>query len=211
MLFNEEGNNGMASFDGGAPVILRKNEKVSLKKHGKNFDEIKIGLGWHAAERGGATYDLDASAFMLTENGKVHGADDFIFYGHTDNDSKSIHHMGDDLVGGDGNDDDEVIMAHLKKIPSYIDKVLIVVSIYDARAKRQTFGEVDSAYIHIIDAKTNDEISRFDLTEDYSTSTAIEVAALVRDGNSWYFEAVGSGKMEELGDICRRYGLAVAD
>ena len=114
------------------PISLKKGQKVSLTKGNPGLRNVVVGIGWDInAYDTGADYDLDASAFCLTDNGKVSSADDFIYYGNLNHPSGSVCHLGDNLTGaGDG--DDEQIKIDLSKVPANISKVAFTVTIYDA-------------------------------------------------------------------------------
>ena len=104
-------------------VCLSKGQKVSLTKDNPGLKKVVVGLGWdvNAFDTGG-DFDLDAAAFLLTENGKVSRFEDFVFYGNLKHPSGSVEHMGDNLTGaGDG--DDEQIKINLAGIPDNIVKI----------------------------------------------------------------------------------------
>ena len=140
------------------PINLAKGQKVDLTKGNPSLKNIMVGLGWDVnAFDSGADFDLDAAAFMVGSNGKCPTEKEFVFYGNLEHTSGAIKHMGDNLTGaGDG--DDEQIQVDLTKIPANVEKVAFTVTIYDAEVRRQNFGQVSNAFIHIIDEAT--EIGR---------------------------------------------------
>ncbi len=71
-------------------------------------------------------------------------------------------------------------------------KISFTVTIHEADARGQNFGQVSNAYIRIVDTAKNEELLRYDLGEDYSIETAIVVAELYRHNGEWKFAAVGS-------------------
>ena len=194
---------------------LKKNEGVDLKKMNKNITKVRVGLGWDANTTGSDDFDLDASAFLLGPNGKTRTEKDLVFYGSLDHVSDSVHHMGDNLVGGSGQgrDDDEQITVDLTKIPSSIQEIVFTVTIYDFDVRNQNFGMVQNAYIRVLDesdpAKTGNELVRYDLTEDFSRATAVIAAKLARDGDSWQFVALGESYQGGLRGLCGKYGVNV--
>lgn len=200
-----------ASLNAGTEVInLRKGERVSLTKENPNLDKIHVGLGWDENTNVNKIhdFDLDASVFMLGEDEKVHNVRDFVFYKNLQSPDGSVVHTGDNLTGnGDG--DDEVIKVQLSKVPDYVKKLVFVVSIYQAHERRQNFGQVENAYIRILDDSTGRELLRYDLTEDYSSYSSVIVGEIYRHGNEWKFNAKGDGAKEELDGLCLRYGLSV--
>ena len=188
-------------------ISLQKGQKVDLTKGNPSLKHVLVGLGWDVNKYdGGAEFDLDASAFLLGANGQVPGTDAFVFYGNLKHPSGAVEHMGDNLTGaGDG--DDEQITVDLTKIPDNIDKIAFTVTIYEAEQRRQNFGQVSNAYIHIMDSDTNQELIRYDLGEDFSIETAIVVGEIYRHGGGWKFNAVGSGFQGGLAALCANYGI----
>lgn len=192
------------------PINLTKGQKVDLTKGNPGLKHIMIGLGWDVnAFDSGANFDLDASVFMVGENGKCPTDQEFIFYGNLKHKSGSVEHMGDNLTG-EGDGDDEQIKIDLSKIPENIARVAFTVTIYDAENRRQNFGQVSNAYIRIVDTVTNQEIIRYDLGEDFSIETAVVVGEIYRINGEWKFNAIGSGFQGGLAALCGHYGIEVA-
>ena len=153
-------------------VNLQKGGNVSLTKSEPGLKKINVGLGWDLRATDGADFDLDASAFLLTDSGKVRGDQDFIFYNNTKSSDGSVEHMGDNRTG-EGEGDDEVVAVNLDNVPADVQKVVVAVTIHDAESRRQNFGMVQSAFIRVVNAESNNEIARYDLSEDASTEAAM--------------------------------------
>ena len=191
------------------PVSLQKGQKVDLTKGNAGLSKIFIGLGWDINKYdGGHDFDLDASAFLCGENGKVKSDSDFVFYGNLIHSSNSVEHMGDNLTG-EGEGDDEVIKVDLSKIPAEVAKIDFTVTIYEADTRSQNFGMVSNAYIRVVDEKNGNELIRYDLGEDYSIETAIVVGQLYRQGTEWKFNAIGSGFSGGLKALSQNFGVNV--
>ena len=187
-------------------VNLKKGEKVDLTKGRAGLSKIIVGLGWDTNKFDGGDFDLDASAFLIGENGKVAGVQDFIYFNQLKHASGSVEHLGDNLTGaGDG--DDEQIKIDLNKVPAATTKIAITVTIHEAVARKQNFGLVSNAFIRIVDETSGQELMRYDLSEDYSIETALVFAEVYRQGAEWKFSAVGSGFKDGLAGLCRLYGL----
>ena len=189
------------------PINLTKGQKVNLSKDNPGLRNIRVGLGWDVnAFDSGADFDLDASAFLAGANGKCPTDTDFIFYGNLEHQSGAVKHMGDNLTG-EGDGDDEQIEVDLSMVPGNIEKIAFTVTIYDAEKRRQNFGQVSNAYIHILDTATNTELLRFDLGEDFSIETAVVVGELYKHNGEWKFNAIGSGFQGGLAALCAHYGI----
>ena len=188
-------------------ISLQKGQRVDLTKDRPSLKNVLIGLGWDINHYDGETdFDLDASAFMTKANGKVGNENDFIFYGNLNHVSGSVQHMGDNRTG-EGDGDDEVIKVQLDKIPSDYDTISFTVTIYEAEKRLQNFGMVENAYVRLIDEDTGEELVRFDLTEDFSTETALVVAEIYKRDGQWKFAALGSGYDGGLKALCKEYGI----
>ena len=190
-------------------ISLFKGQKVDLTKGNPGLSKIVVGLGWDVNKYdGGSAFDLDAAAFMLGANGKVLNDSDFVFYNNLKHSSGSVQHMGDNLTGaGDG--DDEQIKIDLSKVPANIEKIDFTVTIHEAEQRRQNFGQVSNAYIHVFDEANNNDLIRYDLGEDFSIETAVVVAELYRHSGEWKFNAIGSGFQGGLKALCQNFGINV--
>ncbi len=190
-------------------VSLTKGQKVDLTKGNPGLSKLVVGLGWDTNRYdGGADFDLDAAAFLLDGTGKVTGDADFVFYGNLKHASGAVEHLGDNLTG-EGDGDDEQIKINLSAVPANIEKIDFTVTIYDAEARRQNFGQVSNAFIRVVDESNNTELVRFDLGEDFSIETAVVVGELYRNNGEWKFNAIGSGFQGGLEALCRNYGVNV--
>ena len=190
-------------------IQLSKGQRIDLTKTNPGLTRAVIGLGWDTNKyQGGHDFDLDASAFLVDANDKCVNDQDFIFYNNLSHPSESVIHTGDNLTG-EGEGDDEQLIVDFSKIPSYVHKIGITVTIHDADARRQNFGQVTNAFVRLVDDASDNELLRFDLGEDFSIETAVVICELYRHGNEWKFSAIGSGFSGGLADLCRNYGLQV--
>ena len=191
------------------PISLSKGQKVDLTKGNPGLKSIMVGLGWDVNTfDSGADFDLDAAAFMLGENGKCPTENEFVFYNNLIHSSESVKHMGDNLTG-EGEGDDEQILVDLTKIPANISKIAFTVTIHDAAARKQNFGQVSNSFIRIVDNSNDKELIRYDLGEDFSIETAAVFGELYKNGGEWKFNAIGSGYQGGLAALCGNYGVEV--
>ena len=187
-------------------LSLTKGGNLSLTKEAPGMTKVLVGLGWDARSTDGVDFDLDASAFLLKADGKVRADSDFIFYNQLKSVDGSVEHTGDNRTG-EGDGDDEAIKVDLSKIPADIHKIAFTVTIHEAEARRQSFGQVRNAFIRIVNQDTNVEVGRYDLAEDASTETAMIFAELYRHGTEWKFRAVGQGFKGGLKPLAESFGL----
>lgn len=190
-------------------VSLQKGQKVSITKDNPGLTNVVVGLGWDVNRFDtGGSFDLDTAAFMLSDNGKCPSDNEFIFFGNLKHSTGCVEHLGDNRTGvGDG--DDEQIKINLSTIPANISKIAFSVTIYDADARRQNFGQINNAYIRIYNEATGEEILRYDLGEDFSIETAAVFGELYKNNNEWKFNAIGSGYQGGLAALCGNFGIDV--
>ena len=194
-------------------ISLQKGQKVSLSKESGSagLSRVVIGLGWDEVQQKRGFFapkpmpiDCDASAIML-KSGKLAGNDDLVYFGNLRHKSGTVMHMGDNLTGaGDG--DDEQIVVDLASVPAEYDRMVIVVNIYQAQKRGQHFGLIQNAFIRIVDGRNNNEMCKFNLTENYSGMTAMIFGEVYRHNGEWKFNAMGQGTNDGgLGELARRY------
>ena len=189
-------------------VSLAKGGNVSLTKEAPGLTAAVVGLGWDARTTSGSAFDLDASALLVDSVGKVLSDEHFVFFNNLTSPDGSVEHTGDNTTGlGDG--DDEAIRVGLTTVPAEVDKIVFAVSIYEADARRQSFGQVRNAFIRVVNADDGVELARYDLSEDASTETAMVFGEVYRRGGEWKFKAVGQGFAGGLGPLARNYGVNV--
>lgn len=191
-------------------INLQKGQKIDLTKGGAGLTGVMVGLGWDEAvpqqqSSGGfwglfksqsqqtQDIDCDASAILLDANGKLFGSDadsSCVYFGNLRHWSDAIVHQGDNLTGaGDG--DDEQIFVNLPRVPQEIQKIVFVVNIYDANVREQHFGMIKNAFIRLVNTQNQQEICRFNLSENYYGMTGMVVGELYRYNGEWKFNAIG--------------------
>ena len=189
-------------------ISLSKGGNISLSKTDPQLKNIHVGLSWDARATDGSDFDLDASVFMVTEDNKVRSDSDFIFYNQLKSTCGSVEHTGDNRTGT-GEGDDEVIIVKLDKVPADISKIVIAVTIHEAEARRQNFGQVHNAAIRLLNMDTNNEVTRFDLSEDASIETAMIFGEIYRHNGEWKFKAVGQGYAGGLKALAIQHGIHI--
>lgn len=189
-------------------ISLTKGGNVNLSKEAPSLSQMTVGLGWSPRVTDGQAFDLDAVAFLVAESGKVRSDSDFIFFNQLRSTDGSVEHTGDNRTG-DGLGDDELIKVDLTKIPSDVAKVVFCAVIYEGQARGQSFGQVNDAYIRIINAQDGIEVARYDLSEDSATETAMIFGELYKHHGEWKFRAVGQGFAGGLGVLASAFGVAV--
>jgi tellurium resistance protein TerD len=181
-------------------INLQKGQRESI--HAPKFT---IGLGWDTnSSSTGSAFDLDASVFILGDNKRLVADEYFVFYNNLKSPDGAVEHTGDNLTG-DGDGDDEQVKVDLSKIDAKVAEICIVVTIHEAEARRQNFGQVRNSFIRIFDTETGADILKYELEEDFSIETAVEFGRIYKKDNNWKFEAVGVGMKGGLQDYLNKY------
>ncbi|MBV2153836.1 TerD family protein [Kitasatospora sp. SUK 42] len=189
-------------------VSLSKGGNVSLTKEAPGLQAVVVGLGWDVRTTTGTDFDLDASALLCNDQGKVASDGNFVFFNNLKSPDGSVEHTGDNRTG-EGEGDDEAIKVNLAGVPGDVQKIVFPVSIYDAESRGQNFGQVRNAFIRVVNQADNAELARYDLSEDASTETAMVFGELYRNGGEWKFRAIGQGYASGLRGIAQDFGVNV--
>jgi tellurium resistance protein TerD len=186
-------------------INLSKGQKISLEKEAPGLKKILVGLGWDTKKSDtGVDFDLDSSVLLLNESGKLVSDAHFIFYNNLKSPDGSVEHTGDNRTGA-GEGDDEAVKVDLSKVAPEVKKIVFVVTIHDADARKQNFGQVSNSYVRLLDEANNKEIAKYDLGEDYSTETAMIMAELYNHGGEWKMTAVGNGYAGGLNAVVQQH------
>lgn len=201
-------------------INLSKGARINLAKTAPGSTKFRVGLGWTPNPTDtGAEFDLDVSLFGLKYVGdapKLVDAANFVFYnsenrtmdmgatlinvpaeqypkaGMPCSPCRGIIHSGDNLTGN-GEGDDETVYFDSAKISPEIEEISVIVTIHDADNRKQNFGQVRKAYIHIFPEGASEELARYELEEDFSVETAVQVGSFYKKDGTWSFKAVGAG------------------
>ncbi|MSU32187.1 MAG: TerD family protein [Pedosphaera sp.] len=181
-------------------INLTKGQRIDV-----GLRKAAIGLGWNPNTQASAHgYDLDASAFMLGENGKLVSGDHFVYYNNLESPDKALTSTGDNRTG-EGDGDDETLIADIDKIDARVSEIVFVVTIHEAEIRKQNFGQVRNAFIRIYDTANGEEICKYELDEDFSTESAVEFGRLYRRDGAWKFEAIGRGHKGGLENLVTKF------
>ena len=199
---NLNGNTNNTNQTSGMILNLNKNDILDLTKKNPGLRNVKLGAGWDISTNG-SDFDLDIAAFLLDANNKFNTVSNVIFFNNKA--GRGITLGGDNRTGA-GEGDDETINIELDNIDPSIVKIVFVVTIHEAMAKRQTFGMINNSYVRLVDLEQNGkELCRFNLKENGSTATSVIFAELYRSGSEWQFKAVGEGKIADLNGVLALY------
>ena len=200
-------------------INLQKGQKIDLTKGNAGLSELIVGLGWDPVEQSGGSggilgglfgskkseFDCDASVLLLDADGKFTRKEHMIFFNNLKSPCGSVTHLGDNRTGG-GEGDDEQVLIQLQKVPADIHKIVFVVNIYDCQKRKQDFGMIKNAFIRVVNKASMQEITRFNLTENYAGKTALIVGEVYRHQGEWKFAALGESSQDvSISAVVGRY------
>ena len=185
-------------------INLSKGQRINLAKEAPALKNLLVRLNWAPNNTStGTDFDLDSSVFMCDSTPRLLSDDHFIFYNNTTSPDGAIVHSGDDKTGGQG----EEIVIDMTKLDPRVEQISFIVTIHEAEARRQNFGQVPRSSITLINADTGVEIAQYSLGDDFSTERALEFGSIYkRDDGAWAFNAVGTGHNLGLAEFVRGYG-----
>lgn len=179
---------------------VRKGQKTVLFADG-TLPSVRACFGWNTKD---ARCDVDVSAFLLNENGKVPGDSWFVFYGQTTSPDQSTRFFITDSA------DREMITVDFTKLNSNVKKIVFVLTINDAFTRNLHFGMLEDAYIRLLDNR-NTELVSFKMTDYYPNVISMMIGELYEHKGSWKFNAVGNGVARDLAGLCALYGVQVVE
>ena len=189
-------------------INLKKGEGINLSKTAPALRTIRVGLGWDKRTAAGTDFDLDVSVFVCRLNDfnepKLISDDYFVFYNNKQSPDGAVTHSGDNR-SGEVRGDDEVIGIDLNKINAEAREISFIVTIHDAAARNQNFGQIQNAYIRLYDDANGQVVAEYDLDEMFSQETSVQFGSFFRATSDWAFKAVGAGYKLSLEDFVEGY------
>jgi stress response protein SCP2 len=200
----------------GESISMQQGQRISLSQTVPNLKKIMCGLGWDIPSHspgglfGGheepSNCDLDASVICLDADGAIDDQENIVYFGNLKHQCGGITHLGDNKTGA-GIGDDEQIVVELGKIPPAITKLVFTVSIYECSLRQQDFGRIENAYVRLVDAETDLEFARYNLSGQGGI-TGMIMAEIYREGDDWYMEAIGKGvQVNGIEELVRSYAV----
>ncbi len=183
-------------------INLQKGQRTEV-----GLQRLTVGVGWDPNPQASAhAYDLDLAIFMLDSRQKVPDERAFVFFNNKVSGDGAIT-LSDDDRSGQSSDrgDDESAKIDLALVRPDVQELIFVVTIHEAAERRQNFGQIRNSFIRLVDGRNQQELYKYELDEDFSTETAVELGRLYRRGDTWRFEATGRGSRNTLDDVVKQY------
>lgn len=163
---------------------------------------VRVVLVWSA---GSGVPEVDASALLLTSDGRVRDDGDFVFYNQPRHTSGAVRHLGKRSdPGGDAGGTSDAVEVDLRSVEPAVERIVLCAS-----ADGGTFGRVPGLSLRLLDTGTGTELARFDITA--GPETALVGGELYRRQGKWKFRAVGQGYATGLAGLATDFGITVDD
>lgn len=225
-------NNGAASGDVKTVVVDNSSQPLNLNLHKtsekplilsfekkSNIDEIITGMSWDpntSVSNGEADLDIYGLALSPFNNGtktvyNIKALDDVVYWDELRGGNTKGYGFtkSADNQTGEGDGDDEWLKVKLSGLKNTVDRFVVIISIYEASKKMQTFGSIKNAKFYLKDVNTGNILATFDLTNDYSTYTSLLAGEFVRTNDGWVFNFIGEGNHEEWAQFGPKYQSGV--
>ncbi len=158
--------------------------------------DVRVELSW--AEGAGGP-DIDVSALLLADGGRVRNDGDFVFYNQPLHASGAVRHVGKHRDAGVVTD---AVHVDLRSLEKAITRVVLCAS-----ADGGAFGQVTGLTLRLFGTGGRSEIARFDMQAD--TETAFIGGELYLREGRWKFRAVGQGYASGLAGLATDFGITV--
>ncbi len=185
------------------PMLMpvARGQKTALHLQESGCARIRFGFGWDAND---ARCDVDASAFLLGESGRVLSDEGFVFYGQQTSSDGSVRFQPS------GADDRETITVDIARIDPRIRKIVFVLTIDEALTQKLHFGMLQNVYLRILDDRDGREILSYPLGNAFENVTSMTLGELYLHQGQWKFNPVGNGVHMDLAGQCALYGVTLA-
>ena len=183
------------------PPLVHKLQKGQKSNLAGPLQKLKVCFGWNVKD---ARCDVDASAFLVTDTGKVPGDEWFVFYGQDSSPDRSVSFA----VTPNGADREE-ITVDLQRLDARIKKVVFVLTIDEAIPKNLNFSMLKDVYVRLVNGATGQELVSFTPAEYYPNVTSMTMGELYLYNGQWKFNPVGNGIHQDLAGQCAVYGVQI--
>ena len=180
---------------------MRRGQKTALDPQNSGLQVLKACFGWNISD---ARCDMDASAFLTDQTGKVPGDEWFVFYGQMGSPDRSVLFQADP-----SGRDREIITVDLRKLNPRIMKIVFVLTLNEAFEHNLNFSMIRDAYVRVLDGMTGREIVSYKLDEYYANVTSMTIGEIYLHNGQWKFNPVGSGVHQDLAGQCAIYGVEI--
>lgn len=149
---------------------------------------------------------VDAVAFLLTENGKVRGDADMVFYNH-----KAIPEGGIEMLEGSeaGGLRQQPFLLDLSRLPPGIVRICLCL-VADGLGV-ESIGQLARLGLRVYGGVSGAELVNTELTAPGAREAALIMAEIYLRNGEWKVKSIGQGFAEGLGALAANYGIVVAE
>jgi len=147
--------------------------------------------------------DVDASALLLGQDGRVRSDEDFVFYNQPRHPSGLVRYLPKRREPEGLTDSVEVDLGGLDRS---VERVLLAAS-----ADGGTFADVRDLVLLLVDAGSGETVARFEVRPETGSETALICGELYRRGDGWKFRALGQGYDTGLIALATEFGISVEE
>ncbi|WP_241387512.1 TerD family protein [Rhodococcus sp. CH91] len=173
--------------------LLAKGQNMPLPT---DVSHIDIVLGWTEAET-----EVDASALLLGDAGKVRSDADFVFYNQPESSDGSVRFLGN---GATEEGAQARISVDLATVPEDVHTIALAGSLSDG-----TFGALGKLTLRVVDP-TGRPVAEY-ITADADSESAFVFGEVYRRDGAWKVRAIGQGWDSGLAGLAQDYGVEVDD
>lgn len=174
-------------------TMMTKGANIAL-----SATSLRATISWDA---GPGVPDVDVSALLLTDAGKVRSDADFVFYNAPQHASGAVSHAGKQVAGRAT----DTVAVDVRRLEPDVTRVVV-----GASADGGTFGQVPGLRLEVTDAASGASVATFDIA-DATSETAFLFGELYLRNGAWKFRAVGQGYASGLAGLATDFGISVDD
>jgi len=192
--------------------LVKPGDDVNINARDPALKKLHIGVGWDLNAFDADAMDVDVSLFLLDKDGKTRIDEDFVFYNNMEALGGAVKHTGDNRTGAlEG--DDETVLIDLTGVPFDVQKIVFSLSLYRGEEKQQRLGQVQKAFIRILNPENSVELLRYNLDKELedNNQTAMLVGSINREGPKWHFTPLAEAVEGGLGAVARRFGCIIVE
>lgn len=187
-------------------TVITKGGNFNITRYDNTMNNLTVALGWADTTKGkDQPLSIDSSIILLGSNEKVLSDDHFSLLSAL-NVQKNVTAYSKNSYR---TKDRDAVNLDLTAIPNNIQKILFVVTIFDAINRGENFSHTTDVYIRIVNPKTNVEIVRYNMNEPESTATSMIIGELYKYNLDWKFRAVGQGYFSGIAGVAKDFGLKI--
>lgn len=182
---------------------MRRGANVALTREMPGLTVLVVGVAWDAGSERVLADNLVLALLLCGPDSRVLSAEHMVFFNQLTSPEESVRARDTALDG-----DQEQVEIDLRRVPSDVARLVVVVYVNEGTVQRRTLGQLRSAAVVVRQGGTNRELVRSeDLAPALQAETALVLGEVYRHGGDWKFKVVGEGYATGIAGIAADYGL----